>query len=87
MPEISDTLHHLCHSIFIGTHSGAALLKLLKASFLDNPVFPQDAKQIERYGGPAMWAAFRAGQLDFILQIEGMAIEHEQKTIAQNTPQ
>ena len=87
MQETSDTLHHLSHAIFLGTPNGVALLKLLKASLLANPVFPQDAKQMERYGGPHNWAAFRAGQLDFILQLEQMAAEYEQKIIAQQSKQ
>lgn len=77
-------LQHLCHKIFIGTQDGKKLLELMKQYHLMAPVFPCDADKMERHGGALGWSAFRAGELNFLLRLEVMANEYEQKLLADN---
>lgn len=79
-----DLLNHLAHKIFIGNPDGKKFLELMKAYHLSMPTFPTDPLKIKRHGGSSGWAAFRAGQLDFLLRIETMANQYEQKIIAES---
>ncbi len=83
---VSDTLvQHLCHKIFIGSPDGKKLLQLMKEWHAVSPVFPCPTEIQERHGGPLGWSGFRAGQLDFLLRLEAMANEFEQRVTAQNS--
>lgn len=73
---------HLCHKIFIGSPDGKKLLAVLKEIHTSIRIFPCDTKTLEKHGGPAGWAAFLAGRLDFLLGLESMATEYDQKVIA-----
>lgn len=79
---VDTVIHHLCHKIFVGSADGRSLLKLMKEWHTNTPTFPMEPVKLERHGGAMGWAAFRAGQLDFLLRIESMANEYEQKVLA-----
>ncbi len=66
----------------MGTADGKKFIELMKAYHLVMPVFPMEIEKMNRHGGPLAWSAFRAGQLDFLLRIESIATEYEQKVIA-----
>lgn len=83
MVDLSRLQFLACH-LFLNTPEGREFLQLMKLVHIETPTFPQEAKVIDRHGGPLGWAAFREGQITLVRSLEVLADNHLKRVEAEN---
>jgi hypothetical protein len=84
--ESDALLLHLVHKIFIGSEDGKKLLQLFKEKDAQEIVFPVDVEKQNQHGGALGWATFKAGERNWLKNIELMAMQYAQLIDASNKP-